>query len=74
MLVLGALAPWKRPDLALEAVAQARATLPELRLRLVGAPVTGAADPGPALRARAGAPDLAGAVTFAGRPAIRAPR
>ncbi|HET9102095.1 MAG TPA: glycosyltransferase [Solirubrobacteraceae bacterium] len=66
VLVLGALAPWKRPDLALEAVARARRALPGLRVCFVGAPVTGATDPGPELHARASAPDLAGAVTFAG--------
>ena len=66
VLVLGALAGWKRPDLALEAVALARRELPELQLRFVGGPVTGAADPSAALRARAALPDLAGAVSFAG--------
>jgi glycosyltransferase involved in cell wall biosynthesis/GT2 family glycosyltransferase len=39
VLVLGTLAGWKRPDLALTAAALARRTCPELRLRLVGAPL-----------------------------------
>lgn len=66
VLVLGVLAEWKRPDLALEAVALARRELPGLQLRFAGAPVTGSADPSAALRVRAAQPDLAGAVTFAG--------
>jgi N-acetylglucosaminyl-diphospho-decaprenol L-rhamnosyltransferase len=66
VLVLGALAGWKRPDLALEACAVARRELPGLVVRLVGAAVTGADDPSAALRARAAEPDLAGAVQFAG--------
>lgn len=66
VIVLGALVEWKRPDLALEACALARATAPELRLRLVGAPLL-ADDPMPELlRLRAAQPDLAGAVEFAG--------
>jgi N-acetylglucosaminyl-diphospho-decaprenol L-rhamnosyltransferase len=68
VLVLGALAAWKRPDLALEAIAIARKSLPGLRLRFVGAPLD---DAGGALvrrlRSRASEPDLAGAVEFAGR-------
>lgn len=67
VLVLGTLAPWKRPDLALEALALVRARRPDLRLRLVGAPL------GPAeerliapLRTRASRPDLSGAVEFVG--------
>ena len=39
--MLGALVAWKRPELALEAVAIARRSLPELRLRIVGAPLLG---------------------------------
>ncbi|MEO8967417.1 MAG: glycosyltransferase [Solirubrobacteraceae bacterium] len=66
VLVLGALAGWKRPDLALEACAVARRELPALVVRLVGAPITAADDPSAALRARAAEPDLAGAVQFAG--------
>jgi GT2 family glycosyltransferase/glycosyltransferase involved in cell wall biosynthesis len=66
VLVLGALAGWKRPDLALEICALARRRIPELRLRLVGTTVT--EDPGlPArLRRRAQAMDLADAVEIAG--------
>ncbi len=65
VLVLGAVTEWKRPDLALEALAAARRRLPELRLRLVGAPLgdTGLLE---RLRARAQRPDLAGAVELAG--------
>ena len=36
VLVLGAIEPWKRPDLALEATALAARELPGLRVRLVG--------------------------------------
>jgi glycosyltransferase involved in cell wall biosynthesis/GT2 family glycosyltransferase len=73
VLVLGALVQWKQPDLALEAVAIARRTLPGVRLRLVGAPLPGD-DPAfvERLRARAAAPDLAGAVSFVG--AVADPR
>jgi N-acetylglucosaminyl-diphospho-decaprenol L-rhamnosyltransferase len=67
VLVLGALVPWKRPDLALEACALARRSRPDVRLRLVGAPLR---DDGCALleglAERASRPDLAGAVDFAG--------
>ncbi len=66
VLVLGALASWKRADLALEACARARRELPELVLRFVGAPVTGADDLTVALRSRAAEPDLAGSVRFDG--------
>ncbi len=67
VLVLGALVGWKRPDLALEALAIARARRPELRLRLVGAPMGAAAEKLLAqLRQRASQPDLAGAVDFVG--------
>ena len=63
VLVLGAIEPWKRPELALEIAAR----VPELRMRLAGAPV-GAA--GEALRARLGErvrrPDLAGRVELVG--------
>src|SRR5581483_1274848 len=38
VLVLGALVGWKRPDVAVEAVALARRRLPSLRLRFGGAP------------------------------------
>ena len=39
VLLLGAVEPWKRPDLALEAVALAARELPELRLTVAGEPV-----------------------------------
>lgn len=67
VLVLGALVGWKRPDLALETVAIVRARHPELRLRLVGAPLGGSAEKLSArLRERATQPDLMGAVEFVG--------
>ena len=63
-LVLGALVPWKRPDLALEVAAR----VPDLRLELAGAPIPGDADAfARSLEARAAAPDLAGRVAFLGR-------
>ncbi|MFL5822904.1 MAG: glycosyltransferase [Solirubrobacteraceae bacterium] len=68
VLVLGALVPWKRPDLALEVGAIVRRSHPQLRLRLVGAPVAEADERLVAeLRRRAAQPDLAGAVEFAGQ-------
>lgn len=39
VLVLGAIASWKRPDVALDACAIAHRRHPDLRLRLVGAPL-----------------------------------
>ncbi len=66
VLVLGAVTEWKRPDLALEAVALARRRLPGLRLRFVGAPPVGDTALLERLRARAQLPDLAGAVELAG--------
>jgi GT2 family glycosyltransferase len=39
VLVLGAIASWKRPDLALEACSIARRSYPRLRLRVVGGPL-----------------------------------
>jgi GT2 family glycosyltransferase/glycosyltransferase involved in cell wall biosynthesis len=67
-IVLGTLQPWKRPDLALEAVALASRELPELRLTVAGAPLN---DEGrrleQGLRERAAQPDLEGRVTFAGQ-------
>lgn len=69
VLVLGALVAWKRPELALEAVALARRRLPELRLRLLGAPLQGQEEVAQALRRRAAAPDLAGDVELTGEAA-----
>ncbi len=67
VLVLGALVDWKRPDLALEAVALARASVPQLRLRLVGAPLgPGGEQLRARLRRRASLIDLAGAVELVG--------
>jgi glycosyltransferase involved in cell wall biosynthesis len=61
-LVLAALVPWKRPDLALEVAAR----VPELRLELAGAPIPGDGDAfAAALRARAA--ELDGRVAFLGR-------
>ncbi len=68
VLVLGALVQWKRPDLALEACALARQRCPQLQLRLVGSAFK---EDGQELlgrlRARALAPDLAGAVELVGQ-------
>ncbi|HEX3689714.1 MAG TPA: glycosyltransferase [Solirubrobacteraceae bacterium] len=67
IVLLGALVDWKRPDLALEAVAIARRRVPGLRLRIAGATLDGAENALlQALRARAAEPDLAGAVSFDG--------
>jgi glycosyltransferase involved in cell wall biosynthesis len=66
-LLLGAIVGWKRPELALEIVAQAARELPDLRLVVAGAPI---GDAGEALRSqlerRAREPDLAGRVELAG--------
>lgn len=68
VLVLGAIEPWKRPDLAVEAVALAAAELPGLRLRLVGAPIGRAgALLLERLLERAARPDLRGRVVIEGR-------
>ncbi len=68
-LVLGALVPWKRPDLALEIAA----LVPELQLELAGAPLPGDGQAfEAALRERAAQGDLAGRVTFSG--AVADPR
>ncbi|MBN1530597.1 MAG: glycosyltransferase family 4 protein, partial [Thermoleophilaceae bacterium] len=67
VLLLGAIEPWKRPDLALEALALARSELPDVRLTVAGAPIGEAGHRLLAeLRRRADRPDLAGHVTFAG--------
>lgn len=71
-LVLGALVPWKRADLALEVAAR----LPDLRLEIAGAPIPG--DDGSfaaSVRRRAEWPDVRGRITFLGgvedpRPAL----
>ena len=62
-LVLGALVPWKRVDLALEIAAR----MPDLQLEIAGEPLPGD-PPGHerALRARAESPDLRGRVRFLG--------
>ena len=68
VLLLGAIEHWKRPDVALDAVALAATQLPELRLRVAGEPVGAAGERLLAdLRRRAEAEDLKGRVTFAGR-------
>jgi N-acetylglucosaminyl-diphospho-decaprenol L-rhamnosyltransferase len=75
-LLLGALVGWKRPRLALEAVALAARELPDLTLTIAGPVID---EPGErlaeALHRRAQEPDLAGRVNFAGaladpRPAL----
>jgi GT2 family glycosyltransferase/glycosyltransferase involved in cell wall biosynthesis len=67
VLVLGALVPWKRPELAIEAFALARRRHPELRLRLVGAAVDGAVDRvSEGIVARCAEAGLDGAVELAG--------
>ena len=68
VLLLGAIEPWKRPDLALEAVALAARELPELRLTVAGEPVGAEGERLLAeLRRRAERPDLRDRVDFAGR-------
>jgi GT2 family glycosyltransferase/glycosyltransferase involved in cell wall biosynthesis len=65
-LVLGALVEWKRPELALSALALARRERPDLRLRIVGAPLDDDDTVLWQLRERASRPDLAGAVDIVG--------
>jgi glycosyltransferase involved in cell wall biosynthesis len=68
-LVLGALVPWKRADLALEIAAR----IPDLRLELAGATLPGDREGfEDGLRVRAALRDLAGRVTFSG--AVADPR
>jgi N-acetylglucosaminyl-diphospho-decaprenol L-rhamnosyltransferase len=68
VLLLGAIEGWKRPDVALEAVALAARVLPELTLRVAGEPVGADGERLlEALRGRAEATDLHGRVTFGGR-------
>ena len=69
VVMLGALTHWKRPQLALEACALARRRQPDLRIRLVGAPLEDDPDGErllAALQERAARSDLAGAVDFVG--------
>jgi GT2 family glycosyltransferase/glycosyltransferase involved in cell wall biosynthesis len=62
VLVLGAIEPWKRPDLALEIAAR----LPDVRVRIAGSPISPAGQRLLAqLRARSDRPDLAGRVEIA---------
>ena len=66
-LLLGAIVDWKRPDLALEAVAIAARELPGLRLRVAGAPLDERGEELlRGLRERAGQPDLSGRVELSG--------
>lgn len=66
-LLLGAIEPWKRPDVALEAVALAARAVPDLRLRVLGAPIGEEGERLLAsLRTRAEQPDLAGRVELGG--------
>jgi glycosyltransferase involved in cell wall biosynthesis len=73
VLVLGALVPWKRPELALEVAAR----VPEIRLLVAGAPLGVAGhELLDRMRERAARPDLAGRVELLGglddpRPALR---
>ncbi|MBD0281649.1 MAG: glycosyltransferase [Thermoleophilaceae bacterium] len=75
-LLLGAIVDWKRPDLALEAVAMAARELPALRLVVAGHTVGEESERLlERLRRRAAEPDLAGRVEFPGaltdpRPAL----
>ena len=68
VLLLGAIVPWKRPELALEIAALAASEIAGLRLRVAGAPLdpTGEAQLA-RLRERAAEPDLDGRVEFTGR-------
>jgi GT2 family glycosyltransferase/glycosyltransferase involved in cell wall biosynthesis len=68
VLLLGTLMPWKRPDLALEAVALAARRVPGVHLTVAGAPLNAEGERvAERLRERAGQPDLDGRVTFAGQ-------
>jgi GT2 family glycosyltransferase/glycosyltransferase involved in cell wall biosynthesis len=64
VIALGALVAWKRPDIAIEACELAQRRHPDLRLRLVGAPLEGDDSFVSELRARAARLD--GAIEFAG--------
>ena len=66
-LLIGALVGWKRPRLALEAVALAARELPELTLTVAGPVIDERGERlADALRRRSEEPDLAGRVHFAG--------
>ena len=66
-LLLGTIADWKRPDLALEIVARAAQDVPDLRLSVVGSAIDSEGEALFAqLRRRAERPDLAGRVDFYG--------
>ena len=67
VLVLGALVGWKQPQLALDVLAHVRRDRPDVRLRIVGAPIDPAGEQLlDAMRERAARPDLAGAVELPG--------
>ncbi len=67
VLLLGAIVGWKRPELALAIAARAARELPELRLRVAGAPIDAAGEALLArLRERAAQPDLDGRIEFLG--------
>jgi N-acetylglucosaminyl-diphospho-decaprenol L-rhamnosyltransferase len=67
VLVLGAIVPWKRPDMALDVIALAAGELPDLRVRVAGEPIGAEGERLLAmLRRRAEQPDLDGRVEFAG--------
>ena len=71
-LLLGAIVDWKRPGLALEAVALAAKRVPDLRLTVAGAPIGESGSRLLAeLRERAKRPDLDGRVEFAGQSEAR---
>lgn len=70
VLVLGALVRWKRPGLAVEALALARRQVPDLRLRLVGGALGVAGEKlSDELRAQADAAGLAEAFELVGQAA-----
>jgi N-acetylglucosaminyl-diphospho-decaprenol L-rhamnosyltransferase len=66
LLVLGALVSWKRPELAVEVLSRARAEIPGLTLRFVGAPVSEDEAAVPELRARIAAAGVEGVAHLAG--------
>ncbi|MEA2147286.1 MAG: N-acetylglucosaminyl-diphospho-decaprenol L-rhamnosyltransferase [Solirubrobacteraceae bacterium] len=69
ILLLGAITAWKRPELAFDVLARVHEALPQVRLRVAGAPLPGDREGEAllgALRARSQAPGLAGAVEVAG--------